>query len=250
MLPYSPLHLLLLADWDRPLVMTSGNLSDEPQCIDNAEAMAARRLADAWLVHDRAIVNRVDDSVARVVDAVPRLLRRARGYAPAPLPLPPGLEQAPPLMLALGAELKNTICLVSMGRRSCRSTWGIWRRRAPPAPSRRRWPIPTALRAGAAGHRRGSHPDYRSTQRGRAWAAEAGIAVVEVQHHLPISPPCSPTTIGRWRPGRWSGWPFDGLGYGTDGRVWGGELLVATIVSGVGSAICASSACPAGAGDP
>ncbi|MFM1892664.1 MAG: carbamoyltransferase HypF, partial [Pseudomonadota bacterium] len=91
MLPYSPLHHLLLADWERlgpggPLVMTSGNLSDEPQCIDNADA--DRRLApvaDAFLQHDRAIVNRVDDSVVRCMAGAPRLLRRARGYAPAPL---------------------------------------------------------------------------------------------------------------------------------------------------------------------
>ena len=116
MLPYSPLHQLLLADWERPLVMTSGNLSEEPQCIDNGDAgQRLHQLADVWLLHDREIVNRVDDSVARVMHARPRLLRRARGYAPAPIPLPPGFADAPPV-LALGGELKNTICLLKDGQ--------------------------------------------------------------------------------------------------------------------------------------
>jgi len=102
MLPYSPMHHLLLADWDRPLVMTSGNRSEEPQCIDNADARARLAgIADALLLHDRDIINRVDDSVTRVMDGAPRLLRRARGFAPAPLTLPAAFAPLPPV-LAMG----------------------------------------------------------------------------------------------------------------------------------------------------
>ena len=116
MLPYSPLHLLLLRDWDRPLVMTSGNRSEEPQCIDNGEArQRLGAVADILLLHDRPILNRVDDSVMRFMDGVARPLRRARGLAPAPVPLPPGFEQAPPV-LAMGGELKNTLCLLRPGQ--------------------------------------------------------------------------------------------------------------------------------------
>ena len=107
MLPYSPLHHLLLAPWDSPLVMTSGNLSDEPQCIDNADAgERLAGLADQVLLHDREIVNRVDDSVLRVMAGQPRPLRRARGYAPAPrLPQQPGRH--PPCGRTAGAAAKD-----------------------------------------------------------------------------------------------------------------------------------------------
>ena len=95
MLPYTPLHHLLLNDLDRPLVMTSGNLSEEPQCTDNDEARTKlAAIADYGLFHDRVIVNRVDDSVVRVIDCEGRSLRRARGYAPAPLPLPKGFKRS------------------------------------------------------------------------------------------------------------------------------------------------------------
>ena len=115
MLPYTPLHQLLFEDVRYPLVMTSGNRSDEPQCVANDDgAREARRLADAFLMHDRDIVNRLDDSVARIMAGKPRLMRRARGYAPAPLPLPQGFEGAPRI-LAMGAELKSTFCLLGEG---------------------------------------------------------------------------------------------------------------------------------------
>jgi hydrogenase maturation protein HypF len=115
MLPTTPLHLLILRRMTRPVVMTSGNLSDEPQVID--EATARERLsgiAPYALIHDRAIANRIDDSVVRIMGGTPRLIRRARGYAPAPIKLPPGFETAPEL-LALGGELKATFCLVKDG---------------------------------------------------------------------------------------------------------------------------------------
>ena len=116
MLPYTPLHHLLARDLARPIVLTSGNRSDEPQVIDNDEARARLAgIADAWLLHDREIVNRLDDSVARVSAGRPRLLRRARGYAPAPLNLPRGFEDSP-AVLAMGGELKNSFCLLKDGQ--------------------------------------------------------------------------------------------------------------------------------------
>lgn len=292
MLPYSPLHRLLLEHWDRPLVMTSGNRSEEPQCIANDDArQRLDGLADAFLLHDREIINRVDDSVMRVMDGLPRPLRRARGLAPLPLNLPPGFETSPPV-LALGGELKNTFCLLRPGP-------GIGAARSPgpgdgqdadtglcpfpPAPSREgrggrkgdeptyapQTPIPDQV------ERRGQtlpgpaqailsqhlgdledartasefertiglyqdlfqhraalialdlHPDYRSTLVGQALAAEWEIGVIRVQHHFAHIA----SVLAE------SGWPldggpvlgiaFDGLGWGEDGTVWGGEVLVA-----------------------
>jgi len=116
MLPSTPLHQLLVESFDGPLVLTSGNTSDEPQCIDNADARARLgRIAEVFLMHDRDVARRVDDSVARVVLGRPRLLRRSRGYAPAPLVLPAGFTDAQPV-LAMGGELKNTFCLLRNGQ--------------------------------------------------------------------------------------------------------------------------------------
>ena len=115
MLPTTPLHLLVLKRMNRPVVMTSGNLSDEPQVTDDAEARD--RLADIAsyaLVHDRPIANRMDNSVVRIMGGRARVFRRARGFAPAPIRLPKGFEQAPDL-LAMGGELKATFCLVKDG---------------------------------------------------------------------------------------------------------------------------------------
>ncbi|MCK9395494.1 MAG: Sua5/YciO/YrdC/YwlC family protein, partial [Methylobacter sp.] len=116
MLPYTPLHTLLLEDLDAPIVLTSGNISDEPQCTGNDEAREKLRgIADYLLLHDRDIVNRLDDSVTRLMDGQMRLLRRSRGYSPEALILPPGFEQAGHI-LAMGAELKNSFCLLKNGQ--------------------------------------------------------------------------------------------------------------------------------------
>ena len=279
MLPYSPLHRLLLQDWDRPLVMTSGNRSEEPQCIANDEARQRLvGLADALLLHDREILNRVDDSVLRVMDGEVRPLRRARGLAPLPLNLPPGFEASPPV-LALGGELKNTICLLRPG------SGPVWESPAPlpPTPSREGrggqtgHALPDAvLLPPPAGFGRGSqtpsgpaqailsqhlgdledartagefertlglyqdlfhhqpvwlaldlHPDYRSTLVGLALAAERGIEVIRVQHHFAHI--ASVLADAGWPldDGPVLGIAFDGLGWGADGTVWGGEFLVA-----------------------
>ncbi|BBL60178.1 carbamoyltransferase HypF [Methylomonas koyamae] len=116
MLPYTPLHTLLMTELDNPIVLTSGNVSDEPQCTDNDEALQKLLgIADYFLLHQRDIVNRLDDSVARLMDGEIRLLRRARGYAPQALPLPPGFEPAANV-LAMGGELKNSFCLLKNGQ--------------------------------------------------------------------------------------------------------------------------------------
>ncbi|CRI65912.1 Carbamoyltransferase hypF [Thiocapsa sp. KS1] len=227
MLPYSPIHHLLLTDWDRPLVMTSGNLSEEPQCIDNADALGRLgQLADCLLLHDRAILNRVDDSVVRVMAGEPRLLRRARGYAPTPLPLPAGFEAAPPL-LALGGELKNTFCLVRDGQAILSQHLGDLE----DAKTAREYErtlalyldlfqvVPEALAVDL-------HPDYRSSLIGRDRAARDGVPLIGVQHHHAHLA----STLAD------NGWPLDagpvlgilldGLGYGSDGTLWGGEFLL------------------------
>jgi hydrogenase maturation protein HypF len=112
MLPYTPLHALIMDKFEMPLVMTSGNLSDEPQVTDLENArLKLPQIADVVLSHNREIANRIDDSVVRFMAGEMRLIRRARGYAPSALPLPEGFENAPDL-LAFGGELKATFCLV------------------------------------------------------------------------------------------------------------------------------------------
>jgi hydrogenase maturation protein HypF len=227
MLPYSPLHHLLLADWDRPLVMTSGNRSDEPQCIDNDDARTRlAAIADALLLHDRAIVNRVDDSVARVMDGTPRLLRRARGYAPAPLTLPATMAQLPPV-LATGSELKNSICLLRDGQavlsqhlgdlhdaataRAFEQTIELYRRLYQHQPD--------AVAVDA-------HPGYRAARVGRALAADWGVPVIALQHHRAHI--AAVLADNAWPPDGAPvlGLALDGSGYGDDGSIWGGECFV------------------------
>ena len=228
MLPYSPLHHLLLADWERPLVMTSGNLSEEPQCIDNTDALTRLDgLADFALLHDREIVNRVDDSVVRVMDGAPRLLRRARGYAPAPIPLPSGFEGAPSV-LAFGGELKNTLCLLKDGQAVLTQHLGDLEE----ARTAREYARTLGLYLDLFEHRPERcavdlHPDYRSTQTGRDHAARAGLPLETVQHHHAH---IASVLADNGRPldaGPVLGIALDGLGYGADGTLWGGELLVA-----------------------
>ncbi|WP_200279472.1 carbamoyltransferase HypF [Rhabdochromatium marinum] len=226
MRPYSPLHHLLLADWERPLLMTSGNRSDEPQVIDNQDARTRLApLADAWLLHDRDILNRLDDSIVRVDAGQPRLLRRARGYAPAPLPVPPGFEDAPPV-LAFGGELKNTFCLLDAPRlmlsqhlgdlsdprtlREFERTLALYRRIF------QHQPQAIAI---------DRHPEYHNRAIAHQLAATAGVPLIEVQHHFAHIA----AVLGD------NGWPktagpvlgvaLDGLGYGQDGGLWGGEVL-------------------------
>ncbi len=116
MLPNTPLHHLLMQALARPIVLTSGNLSQEPQATDNNEALTRLTdIADFWLLHDRAIANRMDDSVVQVVDGTTHMLRRARGFAPCPLALHAGFAKAAPV-LAMGGDMKNTFCLLKHGQ--------------------------------------------------------------------------------------------------------------------------------------
>ena len=184
MLPSNPLHHLLLAAVERPLVMTSGNRSDEPQTIDNTDAhRRLERIADYYLLHDRDIVNRLDDSVLRLADGKPRFLRRARGYAPMPLKLPAGFAGASPL-LALGAELKNTFCLLRDDQAIMSQHLGDLE----DARSSDAWEQALALYRNLYQHQPQTlvvdhHPDYRSTRHGRELAKAAKLPVIDVQHH-------------------------------------------------------------------
>jgi hydrogenase maturation protein HypF len=228
MLPYTPLHHLLLADWQTPLVMTSGNRIEEPQCIDNREAAERLQpLADLFLLHDRAIVNRVDDSVARIMDQAPRVLRRARGYAPAPVRLPVGFEQAP-MLLALGGELKNTFCLSKAGEAILSQHLGDLENLISYQDYLRNLTLyrdlfdhrPSALVADL-------HPNYRATHHARSLAAELAIPLMQVQHHHAHIAGVLAENGWPLDAERVLGVALDGSGYGSDGTLWGGEFLLA-----------------------
>ncbi len=227
MLPYTPLHHLLARSLAGPIVLTSGNRSDEPQTSDNADARKRLAgIADVWLLHDREIVNRLDDSVARVAGGAPRLLRRARGYAPAPMPLPPGFEAAP-AVLAMGGELKNSFCLLKDGQAILSPHIGDLEDSLTHADYRRSLALFRALfefqpdLVAIDGH-----PDYHATQWGRKLAEEEAVPVSVVQHHHAHLAAClaesgapldSPPVLGVI---------LDGLGFGADGGLWGGEFLL------------------------
>jgi hydrogenase maturation protein HypF len=226
-LPCTPLHHLLMQSLDTPIVLTSGNVSDEPQCIANEEALEKlAAIADVFLLHDRDITNRVDDSVVMFDAKQPRMMRRARGYAPATLPLPPGFEKSPPA-LAMGAELKSTFCLSHAGRAVVSQHIGDLES----APALADYRHQLALYQSLYQHRPqlivvDKHPNYLSSQQGRRLAQEQGIDVVEVQHHhahiaavmaehgLPLN---SEPVLGI---------ALDGLGMGEEGELWGGEFLL------------------------
>jgi hydrogenase maturation protein HypF len=227
MLPYTPLHHLLMRDLGRPAVMTSGNMSDEPQCIDGPEARARLAdIADFMLDHDRPIVNRVDDSVVRVMADGPAILRRARGFAPAPLLLPDGFKGAQPV-LAMGGDLKATFCLGMNGQAVLSQHLGDLEN-APTFDDYRRT---LDLYRDLFAHRPriyavDRHPDYLSRKLGEAMAEADGLELVEVQHHHAHIAACladndvpidTPLVLGI---------ALDGTGFGEDGTIWGGEFLL------------------------
>jgi len=220
-LPYTPLHhLLFAAGRFQALVMTSGNISEEPIAIDNPEALARLRgMADFFLVHNRDILLRCDDSVVRVSSEQPRQLRRSRGYVPVPVFLN---EDLPPI-LAVGGELKNTVCLTK-GRHAFLSqhigdlenleSYGFFE--ATISRFKRILEVEPQLLAYDL------HPDYFSTR----WAlGQSSITRIAVQHHHAHIASCmAENHLG----GKVIGIALDGTGYGTDGAVWGGEVLLAT----------------------
>jgi hydrogenase maturation protein HypF len=216
MLPSTPLHHLLLREVALPLVMTSGNLSDEPICTDNEEAM--RRLAgvaDAFLLHDRGIVARYDDPVTRCWRNAPVVLRRARGFAPSPIEL---LDPVKPI-LGAGAELHGAFCLAAGSRAFLSQHIGdLATEEAMEAYSdalqRYRWIF--GIEPEIVAH--DLHPDFLSTR----FAAETGLVPISVQHHHAHVA----AVIAEHRlEGSVIGVAFDGFGLGDDGTSWGGEFL-------------------------
>jgi len=220
MLPYTPLHHLLTAAIGRPIVCTSGNLSEEPMTITTEEAVERLGpIADVLLVHDRPIVRPVDDSVARVGPAGLQLLRRARGYAPLPIDL--GREV--PTVLAVGGHLKNTVAL-SLGRQAIlgshvgdlESVLGVEvHERAVRDLVDFFQVVPDVVACDL-------HPDYASTRHAEHLAVEWGVPLIRVQHHHAHLAAC---VAEHGLEGPVLGFAWDGTGYGPDGTVWGGEAL-------------------------
>ena len=222
MLPGTPLHHLLLDLVGAPLVMTSGNVSDEPIAKDNDEARERLGdIADAFLVHDRDIYARYDNSVLRVVDGEQHVVRRARGYCPLPVEL--GTDASTPPVLAMGAHLKNTFCILRDGRAFVGPHLGDLDQ--PQSLGHQDEALSTYLRLFRAVPRvvaADMHPDYASTRLAEGWWA-GGAAPVRVQHHHAHI--ASVMAEHRLR-GRVIGVAFDGTGFGEDGTIWGGELLL------------------------
>ncbi|MGI9643331.1 MAG: carbamoyltransferase HypF [Acidimicrobiia bacterium] len=221
MLPTTPLHHLLLAKLDGPVVATSGNLTDEPIAISNAEARnRLGEIASGFLAHNRPIRRHVDDSVAWIVEASPRLLRRARGYAPMPVTLSEEL----PTVLATGAHLKNTVA-VSVGRNvfisqhigdletdeAHRAFTEVI------ADLSRMYEIEPDVIA------HDLHPDYLSTRFALATSGYDDIPKLAVQHHHAHLASCLADNATN-EPALGVTW--DGTGYGPDGTIWGGEFLL------------------------
>lgn len=222
MLAYTPLHHLLFDAVGRPLVMTSGNLSEEPIAIGNAEArIRLRDIADLFLLHDREILSRIDDSVARVVDGVPVLMRRARGYAPLALRLP---VASPRPLLALGPHLKNTFTLVR-GRAAhvsphigdLDSVESLEHFRVALARYQDLFRIAPEVAV------RDLHPGYLSTRVADELELSRTIAVQH--HHAHIAAVAAEHGVTT----PVVGLAFDGTGLGDDGHVWGAETLVADL---------------------
>ncbi|MCE5191487.1 MAG: carbamoyltransferase HypF [Actinomycetia bacterium] len=221
MLPYTPLHHLLLSLADIPLVMTSGNLSEEPIATGNAEALERlSAIADAVLLHDRDIRSRYDDSVARVVSSGTELVRRARGFAPFPIKLP---FRSDVDILALGPEQKNTVALLTgeyafvsqhIGDMENAETFAAFERTI--ELYERLFRVRPRIVAYDL------HPEYLSTKH----ALRLGLPAVGVQHHHAH---VAGVAAEHGIEGPFIGVALDGTGYGTDGTIWGGEVLLATL---------------------
>jgi len=224
MLPNTGVHHLILRRMKRPIVLTSGNLSDEPQAITRDE-LAARFPAgiDYVLDHDRPIARRVDDSVLRVIDGEPRLLRRARGHAPQPIALPPGFDAAP-AVLAWGGELKNTFCLLHHGQAVLSPHMGDLEDAATLADYQRALrDLQAFFRFEPQRHACDAHPEYLSSKLARAVCPDT----VEVLHHHAHIAACLVDNGWPLDAGPVVGVALDGLGFGEGGELWGGEFALA-----------------------
>ncbi|MCT4704830.1 carbamoyltransferase HypF [Enterobacteriaceae bacterium H16N7] len=218
-LPSSPLQHLLMQDFGAPLVMTSGNLNGKPPALTNEQALCdLAGIADGWLLHNRDIVQRMDDSVIR---ASGEMLRRARGFVPDALPLPPGFSDLPPI-LAAGADMKNTFCLLRGNQAVLSQHLGDLSEEG----VEEQWLRARELMCEAYDFTpehivTDAHPGYRSALLGR----EMGLPVSEVLHHHAHAAACLAE----------HGWPLDGgeaialtldgIGFGENNELWGGECL-------------------------
>ncbi|MFH1892487.1 MAG: carbamoyltransferase HypF [Candidatus Zixiibacteriota bacterium] len=219
MLPYTPLHHLIMADLKSPVVATSGNLADEPICTDERDALVRlSRVADYFLVHDRPIARQMDDSIVQHVAGSEMVLRSARGYAPVTIRLrKPGAE-----CLAVGSHLKNTVA-ISDGRNACLSQYigDLSTKRALDVLSGETKSLASIYRIRPRKVCCDEHPDYNSAR----FAASLGQPIAQVQHHFAHILSCmaehdlgAPVLGVSW----------DGTGLGTDGTIWGGEFLRVT----------------------
>ncbi len=220
LLPYTPLHHLLLAEGLPLLVMTSGNISEEPIARENAEAREKlSAVADAFLFHDREIHARADDSVMRIVAGAAQPIRRSRGFVPEPITLP--FDSVP--VLAVGAELKNAVCMTRDGEAFLSPHVGDLEN-----PEAARFfeevigKLKRLLAVEPAAVAHDLHPDYFSTR----WAAASGLPREPVQHHHAHIASC---LAEHGRTGQAIGIAFDGTGCGPAGELWGGEILVADL---------------------
>jgi len=219
MLPYTPLHILLMEEIGEPVIATSGNLRDEPICTDEREALKRLTgLADLFLVHNRPILRHVDDSIARVFDGSEMMLRRARGYAPLPL----RMEKESASVIAAGGHLKNTLAL-SIGRNVFTSQH-IGDLETPQALTafEEVWNSTESLyNAHPAVVACDMHPDFASTTK----ALDSDLRRIPIQHHIAHVFSCmldngvKPPLLGV---------SWDGTGYGSDGSIWGGEFFLVT----------------------
>ncbi len=228
MLPNTPLHHSLMQQLDFPVVLTSGNASEEPQCIDNEDALSRLgSIADFFLLNNRDILSRIDDSVVRVINCKTHFLRRARGYAPAPVTLPDDLVTTTSI-LACGGELKNTFALLRndqvtlsqhMGNLENSLTYDDYCRSL--ALYKRLYQFePQTIAVD-------KHPEYLSSKYGRAYAQELDIPCFEIQHHHAHIAACLADNDWKLEDGSVIGIALDGLGFGADASIWGGEIMIA-----------------------
>jgi len=227
MLPYTPLHYLLMQNMTQPIVLTSANQSDEPQVVRNKVAhQRLDQIADYYLLHDREIVNRQDDSVIRLMDNQPRFLRLARGYAPKTLALPDDFPDAGHI-LAMGSELKNTFSLLKQGEINVSQYIGDLENTLTFQDYQHNLTLYQSLfdfKAEVIAVDR--HPNYLSTQLGQQMASEHEVKLIEVQHHHAHIASCMLEHGLAFKTKPVLGIALDGLGYGDDKSIWGGEFLL------------------------
>ena len=229
MLPYTPLHHLLCRAFNRPLVMTSGNVSGEPQIIDNQEALEKLgHIADLMVYHNRDIANRIDDSVVRCVGNNVRVLRRARGYAPRSISLPAGFERAENI-IAYGAELKSTFCLVKQGAAIMSQHQGDLEEVETAADFEKNLQLYRQIFSGNPQHLvADKHPEYLSSKFAQRDAHQQRLNLIKVQHHhAHIASAMAENNLSLDHPPV-LGIALDGLGLGDENELWGGEFLLAT----------------------